>query len=284
MALPLLGLMALGIGVSGGMQFLGHRADERKADSMLDDFVPQFTGPDAHILNAQYQNMAQQIGDASPGFLSEPGGKSQAAQSFLDQYQNDMVRSQLGQAQMQREMQDAYSQTNRGIADQLDQDYNRDLRTFAETQNQFRSAMQALENPSNINSVATLYNFFNILEPGGRVTENEDGTFAAAGSAGNRWASWLNEMRGGGLTEVSRKEIVDAIWAQYGTRWEQANRQKRQYEQELRDIEASGRKVTSPIGRLGIDWSMNQLGGLEGPPRTTKGPPLPPGYREVEDK
>ena len=198
--------------------------------------------------NPQYQASMDTL-RTNQGFMSDD---ADAAQSLMSRMRAD-DQLQTARAEKVRAEQTAAS-------NQFDQDWARDVGQFAEVvQPSFQKALLALENPNSADSVSALYNFFNIIEPGGRVTENEDGSFSGIGGGSGRIANWLNEMRGEGLSDVTRDQIIESIWKQYTPEYERAGRQKTYYEQLL---EASrgmyGEGIQSPIGRQGIDWSLQQ--------------------------
>ena len=254
MALPL--LLLAGAGILGGGQFLLKKMDDRRKQSLFDGFQQQLQGtgqmqdPMAQAALGQAQRM---VDDGS--FLERNSGQ---LENLINNYGYAQAQAQAAEQNRLAQMQDAYSQTNIGIAQDLQTRYNSELSEFAETQTQFRAAMNALENPSNLNSVTTLYNLFNILEPGGRVTANEDGTFTGIGDSGNQFANWLNQMTGEGLTQDTIKEITESIWQQYAPRLERARAVKGWYEGEMQALSGAGRNVRSPVGSLGVDWRLNQ--------------------------
>ena len=275
MALPL--IMMAGAGILSGAQYLLKRQDEKKGETMLADFQSDiYNGPMAGTqMGDWYANQAQQAVSTRSGFFDEMA--TPRLEELQNAYGTQLNTMQQNQQAAQASMADRFSQTNTGIANTLSNQYNADLKVFAETQNQFKSAMNALDNPSNLNSVTALYNMFNLIEPGGRVTQNEDGTFSGAGDVGNRFSNWLNEMQGEGLTPDTIEEIRDAIWQQYSQRYEQSVRRKQYYEDEMNKLSGEGRNVRSPIGRLGIDWSLNQMPNNE-PVIPIEEQPAPPGF------
>ena len=124
-----------------------------------------------------------------------------------------------------------------------------------------------------------------IIEPGGRVTQNEDGMFTSAGGLSARFTNWLNEAAGEGLSSKSIEEIRDALNRQYVPSWEAANRARVTLEQQMERMRASGRNVQSPIGNLGIEWGANvtdrnQLDAQTVAPQmpAATAPKIPPGF------
>lgn len=271
MALPL--IAALGAGILGGGRYLMNRADERKAQGLAataESFLANSTlaqaapGQAMGILNA-IQGELQ-----NDSFLDT--GSAARVQSLMDAAMAQNANIEQGQAQAAQQAAIRNFDRSTAVTNQLDQDYNRDLRVFGSVvQPAFRQALSALENPNSADSVAALYNFFNIVEPGGRVTENEDGSFTGIGGSGARLANWFNQMRGEGLSENTREQIISAIWKQYQPQFERAKRQKSQYERDLRRYGQQGLDVRSPVGRLGIDYSLNQAPPAPGPIQVPQG-------------
>lgn len=269
MALPL--LMMAGAGILGGGQYLLKKMDDRRSESLLGDLEAkvQASGAAGTTLGDMYMSAGERLASGNT-LLQRNSGE---IEDLLGGFDMAMLQQEQQQAAQLAQMQDAYSQTNMGIARDLQTRYNSEMSEFAETQTQFRAAMNALDNPSNLNSVTTLYNLFNILEPGGRVTQNEDGTFTGIGSGGNRVSGWLNDMQGKGLTDATIKEITDSIWQQYAPRLERAREVKKWYDGEMQAIGGAGRNVRSPVGSLGINWDLNQY-----PPDMGQPNDVPDGY------
>jgi hypothetical protein len=297
MPLPL--LLGIGAGILGGAQYLMKKEDDRETESLLAQMQAQ--APGTALGSAGYADpylaAAQRTAD-NAGFFET---SSDRVQSIYDKLLFDSAQYQQQQAQKQAERAWQMQQSSIGITDQLDQDYNRDLKSFGQiVQPAYRQAMAALENPNSADSVAALYNFFNIVEPGGRVTENEDGSFSSIGGAGAEIANWLNKMRGEGLSGATTDQIKKAIYNQFKPQYERAVRQRQQYERDLEYYGNQGYNVRSPIGRQGIDWTAPQVssggGGGPGVPLRSAGNPtapkpkgpwtidnLPPGFRVLEE-
>lgn len=257
MALPLLGLLGVGAGILGGGQFLLKKMDDRRSESLLGDLQSAVanSGQFGQLYGDRFLHQAQALADSGNLLNRTSGG----VQSLLQNFQSGAMQYAMQQQQRELEMANAYSKTNEGRFRDLQTRYNSELSDFAEVQTQFKAAFNALDNPSNLNGITALYNLFSILEPGGRVTQNEDGTFTGLGDAGNRFANWMNEWMGEGLSEATRQEIMDSLYAQYNPRWLRANNVKRWYDNEIKNMSQSGYNVRSPVGSLGIDWQLNQV-------------------------
>jgi hypothetical protein len=249
--------MLAGAGMLGGGQYLLSKMDEKREKGMLSDFREYASSsPLAQSGLADGLLSGLESNAANSSLLGRTSGQTQ---SLINDFMKMDTEFQQDQMQLQAEMQDAYSKSNLGQAEQLQTNWEQAQKEFGGVQKQMQSAMLALENPSNLNSITSLYNLFAIIEPGGRVTQNEDGTFTGTGNGGNRLANWANEWRGEGLTPASIKEISESLWAQYTPKLENARRVKSFYENKMSQIQASGRNVQSPIGSLGIDFGLNQF-------------------------
>jgi hypothetical protein len=268
MALPFL---AMGLGLLGGKAYLQSKEDARTADETLQQAESWLANrPDWAAQNAGYLEQLENL-RTNQGFFSDDTG---LAQSYLQNMQRDYDTQQ---AQAEADKARRIAATN-----QFDQDWARDVGQFAEVvQPSFQKALLALEDPNSADSVAALYNFFNIIEPGGRVTENEDGSFRGIGGSGGRIANWLNEMRGEGLSDVTRDQIIESIWKQYTPEYERAVRQKGYYEKLMETSQGMyGQGIQSPIGRQGIDWSLQQDPRQVQTETVTEGQPkVPTGWR-----
>ena len=127
-------------------------------------------------------------------------------------------------------------------------------------------------------AVAALYNFFNILEPGGRVTENEDGSFTGIGGTGSKFANWMNGIRGNGLDDTTRKQILSAINNQYGSQLDRARKQRAYYDKQVESYNNQGYNVNSPVGSLGIDYDSPLVNPNQ------QAPPLTPAQQKAADE
>ena len=283
MVLPLLGIAAMGAGVLGGTAFLRNKQDTKQAQataSMLEQYLANSqlgqARPDvAQGLMAQLQ--ASQAGD---DFFDL--GANRRAQSLLDnaiQLNSNLITSQ---AQAEQEAAKLNFDRTTDITNQLDQDYARDIGTFGQVvQPAFRKILAALESPNSADSLASAFNFFNIVEPGGIMRDPENQAYRGIGGKGAQFANWLNEWQGKGLTEATRKQIIDAVWNQYAPEWERAQAIKRKYVSDLQRYKKQGFSPVSPIGRQGVDWGLNQI-----PPNyfdpAESDLPIPAGMRVVD--
>lgn len=268
MALPL--LLAAGAGILGGAQYLMKKGDEREAASLLDGYDFSLPGLQGQQESAWMDNQAGSLMDRELGFLN--ASKAQQAQQLRDLHQQRFGQINQGMAAQQKQ----HYANSISRSDQLDADYNRDLKQFGGiVQPAYQQAVNALGPGMNsADSVAALYNFFNIMEPGGRVTENEDGSFTGIGGGGAKLANWFNKMRGDGLDGETRKQILDAINNQYRPQLERARKQEQFYNNRMREYGDMGLDVQSPVGSLGIDYLTDPTEGFG-----TQAPPVPDGYR-----
>jgi hypothetical protein len=274
-------MMAGGMGLLGGGRYLLNKEDDRRAANTragLESFLASSAIPQAQQMGILNQ---AQLNEQNDSWLNL--GNNARTQSLLDYaMQADSQYRELG-AQQARAAQQRITDRGFTLSDQLDADYNRDLKVFGGVvQPAFQKALNALdEGATSADTVAALYNFFNIIEPGGRVTENEDGMFQSIGGMPSQVSNWLNQIRGKGMDSETRRQILDAIWKQYQPEYMRAKRQRDQYQRDIAAMRKQGYQVRSPIGRLGINYDLNQI-----PEWATGGskdqPPIPPGYREVD--
>lgn len=251
MALPI--LLAAGAGILGGGQYLLKKMDERRSASLLDKFQAQLPATQYGQQNyEQAMDMARMIAD-SGGLLNRTSGD---LSSFMTQYLQGAQNQDALAHQRAVEAANLNFDRSTAITNQMDQDYNRDLGTFGNmVQPAYKRAMDALEGNNSADQIAALYNFFQIVEPGGRVTENEDGSFTGVGGSGSRLANWFNALRGDGLDEKSRQQIIGAIHRQYKSQYDNAERRRYAHERRLREYQNQGYNPMSPVGNLGIDWT-----------------------------
>ena len=272
MALPFL---AMGLGLLGGKAFLAERRDKRDlGQSMLEAENFLMDNPEFAEANPGYLSSFENI-RGNQGFFSDDSGQ---AESLLNAMRADeKLHRAAGEKAEDRRL---------AIQNQFDQDWARDVGQFTEViQPSFQKALLALENPNSADSVAALYNFFNIVEPGGRITENEDGSFTGIGGSAAGFANMLNKWRGDGLSDETRKQIMSSIWKQYTPEMERAQRQKVKYEADIERMRGLyGQDIQSPIGRQGGNWSLNQMPpGYGQPTEQPQRPPVPQGMT-VEDE
>lgn len=272
MALPFL---ALGLGLLGGKAYLQTKSDTRESNSLLNEMEGFLaSNPDFAQANPQYQHSMETLRN-NQGFLSDD---ADMASSLLTRMRSD--------DQLQRAQAEKTQEQQLAIQNQFDQDWARDVGQFTEViQPSFQKALLALDNPNSADSVAALYNFFNIVEPGGRVTENEDGSFTGIGGSAAGFANMLNKWRGDGLSDETRQQIMTSIWKQYTPEMERAQRQKVKYEADIERMRGLyGQDIQSPIGRQGGNWSLNQMPpGYGQPTEQPQLPPVPQGMT-VEDE
>ena len=259
----------------GGAQFLMKKRDDKDAQSLFDqtDFaaLPGLDGADAA---ARYQVQAQSLLDQETSFFD--AGKAGRMQDLRAAYNSEFgARNDHLQA-----MEKQNYERSKHWSDQLDQDYNRDLRAFGSVvQPAYQQAVRALGPEMNsADAVAALYNFFNILEPGGRVTENEDGSFTGIGGTGSKFANWMNGIRGNGLDDTTRKQILSAINNQYGSQLDRARKQRAYYDKQVESYNNQGYNVNSPVGSLGIDYDSPLVNPNQ------QAPPLTPAQQKAADE
>jgi hypothetical protein len=263
MALPL--LLGLGLGYMGGAQFLMKKRSDSEAQSLFDqtDFAAM-PGLDGEEAAAQYEAQAQSLLGEESGFFD--AGKYNKMHDLTAAYNSEFGARQTHQ----KEMEKLNWERSLNRTDAIEQDYNRDLKTFGSVvQPAYLQAVAALgPNMNSADAVAALYNFFNIMEPGGRVTENEDGSFSGIGGKGSQFANWMNAIRGGGLDEKTKSQILSAVNNQYGSQLDRARRQRAYYDKEVSRYNEQGYSVNSPVGSLGIDYDSPLASPTPRPPLT----------------
>lgn len=288
MALPLLGILAAELGVLGGVQFLRNKADDKSAEGAAQQFQSFMSPGGAGAPIAANNPLAAaglidrmlQIRESEDGFLNT--GKTAGINSLFAEAQA-LLENQQAQELVDYERGQKTLDRNTTLTDQLDQDYRADLGTFGQVvQPAFRKILAALDNPNSADSLASVYNFFNIVEPGGIVRDPETQAYRGIGGKGSQIANWLNEWRGQGLTAPTRKQIIDAVWNQYAPEWERAQAQKRKYESDLQNYQAQGYNPRTPVGRQGINWDINQIPPDYFDPDSSK-LPIPAGMRVVDE-
>lgn len=281
MALPL--LMAMGAGILGGGQYLLKKQDQRKAQSLIPDV--QSAIANSPFAGTQYgmqiENYAQAMAEDG-SLLNRNSGQIQAlmgtvANNTLAYEQNQQAMAQeaaIRSGQAQQAMQNRMADRAFSLSDQLDQDYRSDLEDFGQFQDSYRKGMNAINTNSSADALAAAFNFYNLIEPGGIVRDDERGEFKSVGGAGAGFANLLNEIKGKGLTPKSRKQLEQAMNNQYKPRQERARRQFDYYQDQVGRARRAGYNVASPIGSQGIDWS--EVSDAPLPPGQTVAAPVTP--------
>lgn len=183
--------------------------------------------------------------------------------SQLGQMQDGVVNmhSAFVQAARDRNIQSQLANAQTGFArqDQLDADYNRDLATFAGVQSAYTKALASTEAGSNTaDKIASLYNFFSVIDPGRAVQGNEAALYNNIGGLSAKGENWWRSIFGKGIDETTADEIRQAVYKQYQPEYERAVRQKNYYDSVYQKYWDAGYSVISPRGSLGIDWTPGQ--------------------------
>ena len=269
MALPL--LMLAGAGLLGGGQYLLSKMDEKREAGMLSDFREYATNsPLANSGMADgLLNQLESTADSS----SLLGRTSSQTQSLINDFQQKDFAFQQAQVAGQQANGTAAFNAAMTQSSQLQDDYRTDFQQFAEYQNVVGGIKGALEANDSANTLASVFNFFNILEPGGIVRESESGQYRAQGGTSQQWANWMNDIQGKGLTAKTAKQIWGAVQNQYTPRYEQAQRKKGAYDRRLEELRAYGVNAINPSGSQGINWEIdpNETLALPGAPSQTTG-------------
>lgn len=158
---------------------------------------------------------------------------------------------QAGQVANQRDMVDRTFQ----LSDQLDQDVSRDMGEMAVYQDNYRKGLSALASNNPADVVASMYNFFQMVEPGGMVRDAESGQYKGVGGASSQFANLLNEVQGKGLNDKTRRQLQEAMGNQYGVVFDRFKRVNDTYGQQINQMRNAGYNVMDPRERLGIDWT-----------------------------
>jgi len=280
MALPL--LMLAGAGILGGGRFLLERQEAQlrtqqaeQAQGYLEQYLQ---GPGAALAQAD-----PQAGAAAAVQLAADPGNLTAILSGLEN-RRTAIPGQLSQQQAAN-MAQTVEATNR-----LQTDYTKGLGDLAATQDAYKRGLAAFEGGTQSDAIAALYSFFQTIEPGGRITESEQGQFEGHGGISNQIAGMLNSIRGQGLTAKTRQEFSETLGRLYAPRYQRGRQQLRAFEQRIQNRIDQGLNVnrSDVIGGLGIDFDFGpqqqRIGGPPPPPALGNDglPALPPGFTRTD--
>lgn len=251
MALPL--LMMAGAGILGGTQYLMKKQDDEKVQSLLPDFnsamaSSPFAGTPGAMMMEQ---KAQRIAQDDSFFASNKSGE---IESMLDNLQGATFQQQQMAANQYAQSRQATAARAFGLSDQLDTDYRRDLGDLSTFQDTYRKGMQALQSNSKADILASAFNFYNLIEPGGIVRDDERDAYQATSSAATNFVNLLNDIQGKGLTESTAKQLANAMTTQYKPRYDRGQRQLGFYQERIGQYRKAGYDVASPVGSQGIDF------------------------------
>ena len=177
------------------------------------DAVPQARGLLSNPIFAQDRDLlefsSQLIGNRSTNALG-----SRLLDSVL---QNRMQVESTQQIAKQDALSDAakaaqeQANKNRQFANQLVDDGRRELGPWVDQVPQIQGLYNLLANGSATDAVASIYLFFQALEPGGIVRDNETNMYRGAGGFFEGLANDLNAMMGGGDKEETRRRVAQTI-------------------------------------------------------------------------
>lgn len=258
MALPL--LMLAGAGILGGSQYLLKKQDQKRADGM-------FGALQSQMQNSALPPMIQDsiLARGQDMIANDSFWNRSMVSSQLDQLSNNaMVANNnyvMQQQEMAQQMKIASGQAQRErsfqLANEVEADYNRDLKDFGTFQDSYAKGVRALESNSSADAMAAVYNFFNLVEPGGIVRDGETAQFRDVGGTKSKIVNLLNGIQGKGLDPRAARELQTAMRNQYLDRYGRAKRQRDYYQERIDGYRSAGYDVWSPVGSLGIDYGYN---------------------------
>jgi hypothetical protein len=243
------------------------------------------------------QGMLQQYMTGPGAALSQvdpQAANAAAVQLAADPTSIDSVLANLEQrrtaipGQASQQEQQAFQNLNTAT-NELQADYTKAFGDLGATQDAYRRGLAAFEGGSQADALAGLYSFFQTMEPGGRITDNEQGAFEGHGGFANQIAGMMNRIKGEGLTAKTRAEFASALGGLYKPRYDRGKRQLTTFEQRIANMQARGIGVqrSDVVGSEGIDFdfgvqtpnirSGKLAPGVEVDPETGD-PELPPGF------
>ena len=266
MALPL--LLGLGLGYLGGASYLMSRKDERDSQQALSMLTPDMPGLMGAERNAHYENLKSEL--QQPGHWTDPlfGGASKTARarSLLEQYQAEheaTAQAMAAQAEAQRVASWDYS-------DDLRARYDKELSDLGVLQDSFQKGIQALDSNSAADVLASTFNFFNLVEPGGIVRDPEANAYRSVGGFSQEVANALNAVQGKGLNDETRNQLRRAMENQYVPRFNRGKSQRKAIMRDYNKYLEQGFDPTDPTGSEGINWQYEPMyqggGGAQGQP------------------
>ena len=256
MALPLLALQAAGV-LAGG-QYLLKKNDERQANSMLDEFNPQFSGLQAAQLNAGWEAQANDIRDADYGFLPR---KAERVESFLQEYQDALANHTNNQAALQQQ----YQAANRSAIDDVRGIEQKAAERFANVQNSMAAADKLLggESFSHQDLYGLVYQMAEALAPGEMKTADDINNIINTNPVFSRIVNSASKELGGSADPTLGDQLYDTMYQLYKAESDRYGQVQQDFDRAVKAYQNQGYLPFEDRGIYDLSYGVRQ--GYEAP-------------------
>jgi hypothetical protein len=142
------------------------------------------------------------------------------------------------------------------VVNELESDLTKQTASLSATQNAYKRGIEAFKGGTAADAIAALYATFQTMEPNGRITESEQGALQGHGGISNQFASMINKIKGGGLTNTTRQEFLNTLSGIYKPFYEQGQAIKATTNKRIENARTRGVNVMDGdvYGSAGYDF------------------------------